>query len=59
MSGALRTLRRRFWFAVMDAANHAHGWCRDLYLYAVGKASDATDWGPPLPVERDAGKEPW
>lgn len=37
------TLRLRFWFLAMELF-HALGWA-SAYLWAVGKASDATDWG--------------
>lgn len=36
-------IRRRFWFAVMDAAD-AIGWER-AWFWALQRAADATDWG--------------
>lgn len=51
-------MRLRFWLAVMDVVDAAEraayrlGVCkaardrlRDLYLWTVARASDATDWG--------------
>ncbi len=39
----MRKLRLRFWMLAMDVAY----WLRadELYMYCVGKAGDATDWG--------------
>lgn len=47
----MRNLRLRFWLHALDAIDLA-GRVTDralhrLYLYAVGKASDATDWSEP------------
>lgn len=36
-------MRLRFWLFVVDVANLLGS--QRLYLWAVGKASDATDWG--------------
>jgi hypothetical protein len=47
------TARLRFWLLAMDFA-HAIGAHR-LYLFTVSRASDATDWGPP--IEEPVG--PW
>ena len=48
-------MRLRFWLIATDAAHWlyrrrlaSHG----LYLWTVGKASDATDWGPALEAEQ-------
>lgn len=35
----------RFWLAMLDVA-HAVRATRAVYLWIVGRASDATDWGP-------------
>lgn len=50
----MRRARLHFWLHAMDVANAlgCFGAPRDsrrfaLYLWCVGKASDATDWGPP------------
>lgn len=50
------TLRLRFWLFAMDALSWL-GLSERLYLYALSKASDATDWGGPLPAE--TGEEPF
>lgn len=38
----MRDLRRRFWFACMDAF-HAIGWTR-AWLWSIGKASECMGW---------------
>lgn len=50
---ALRA-RLRFWLAMLDLAHALHA-PRPVYLWLVGRASDATDWGPPLA----STSEPW
>lgn len=37
-------LKLRFWLAMLDIAEWCHAPQR-CYLWLVGKASDATDWG--------------
>jgi len=49
------TLRLRFWLTVLDIA-HTLRLPRSWYLWIVGKASDATDWGPPVDA---AGGDPF
>lgn len=39
------TPRLRFWLFAMDALAFVGLFGSRAYLYAVGKASDATDWG--------------
>lgn len=39
-------MRLRFWLLVLDLV-HALKLPRSWYLWVVGKASDATDWGEP------------
>lgn len=53
---ALRTgLRLRFWLIVMDLiAAMPRGFGSRPYLWAVARASDATDWGP-VRVGEDGG----
>ncbi len=41
----LARARRHFWFAIMELADRGGSAMRRLYLYAVGRASNATDWG--------------
>lgn len=36
----------RFWLLAMDAIARCGLYGSPLYLWAVGKASDATDWTP-------------
>lgn len=48
-------IRLRFWLAMLDV-DHAVRAPRVVYLWLVGRASAATDWGPG--VERGEG-EPW
>lgn len=49
-------MRLRFWLAAVDLM----AWCglfgSRLYLWAVGKASGAADWGPEVTAER---APPW
>ena len=45
----------RFWLAMLDAA-HAIRAPRCVYLWILGRASDATDWGE---VVGDGGDRPW
>lgn len=48
MTYAVRRIRQRFWLLAMDVV-HACG-CgmgSHAYLFALRKASDATDWGEP------------
>ncbi len=45
-------MRLRFWLGAMDLANWL-GW-RRLYLWTVGRASDATDWGEAAVGEGEA-----
>ena len=40
--------RRAFWFFVMDALVWAGFFGSKAFLYAVGKAASADDFGPPL-----------
>lgn len=37
-------MRLRFWLATMDLLAWCGGFGTKAYLFAVGKASDATDW---------------
>jgi len=49
--------RLRFWLVMLDVAHYLRA-PLPLYLWVVGRASAAEDWGPP--VERDDGEgEPW
>ena len=41
----MKRARLWFWLHTMDALSWAERCLRRAYLYAVGKASDATDWG--------------
>lgn len=41
------TLRLRFWLAALDALAAVGLFGSRPYLWVVGKASDATDWGDP------------
>ena len=47
--------RLRFWLAMLDLA-HALRLPRSVYLWIVGRASDATDWGQAVQNRDD---EPW
>lgn len=49
------SMRLRFWLAALDAICLCGGYGTPLYLWAVGKASDATDWGEPLDAADDGG----
>lgn len=51
----IRRARLRFWLAMLDLADLLHA-PRPVYLWLVGRASAATDWGPG--AERGEG-EPW
>ena len=51
------TIRLRLWLLAMDPAN-ALRLPRPIYLWCVGKARDATDWGPALDEIEDA-REPF
>ena len=58
----IRRARLRFWLAMMNVARALHSRTRSpflwsLYLWVVGRASAAEDWGPPL--ERDGEDGPW
>jgi hypothetical protein len=48
--------RLRFWLFALDLCS-ALRVPTAVYLWCVGKASDATDWGPPL--DRDPGRDPF
>ena len=50
------TLRLRFWLRALDVCR-AMRLPTAIYLWCVGKASDATDWGPPR--AREPGMEPF
>jgi len=52
------TIRLRLWLLAMDLANVLR-LPRPIYLWCVGKASDATDWGPPLDEIEDHAREPF
>ncbi len=43
----MRKFRLRFWLLVLDATVHLDSAASRLRMWAVGKASDATDWGAP------------
>jgi hypothetical protein len=47
-------MRLRFWLLMLDAASwlDLHVGCPSLYLWCVGKAGGATDWGT-IPNEKD------
>lgn len=49
-------MRQRFWLLMMDVMHAVFGFGSRPFLWAVGKASDATDWGECPP---DDGKGPW
>jgi len=46
------TIRLSFWLAAIDVA-HALRLPRSWYLWIVAKASDATDWRPPVDPASD------
>jgi hypothetical protein len=52
----MKRARIRFWLAMLDVA-HALRAPLPVYLWIVARASNATDWGPPLDA-RD-GEGPW
>lgn len=58
----MRRLRLAFWLSIMEAVaplawqRPQGGWCWRLYLWALGKASDATDWGCGAKL---GDQEPW
>jgi hypothetical protein len=41
----IRRARLRFWLFALDVAQYLRA-PRPIYLWIVGRASDATDWGP-------------
>lgn len=49
--------RLRFWLWALDVA-HTIRAPRPVYLWLVGRASDATDWGPPPDPTSPSGA-PW
>lgn len=52
----MRRLRLWCWLHVLDALVVLGAWHRRAYLWAVGRASDATDWGDDGGPE---GSDPW
>lgn len=44
----IRKLRLHFWLCAMDVLARLGLFGRRPYLFCVRRASDATDWGPPL-----------
>ena len=51
------SLRLRFWFWAMDVTQFVFGFGSAPYLWAVERASDATDWGATaFRAGRDASK---
>ena len=57
---AMKPRRRAFWFLVMDALAWAGFFGSKAYLYAVGKAADADDFGPPLESSQwDEERDSW
>jgi hypothetical protein len=49
--------RLRFWLAALDVAQALH-LPLPAYLWIVARASNATDWGPPL-APAPGGEDPW
>lgn len=52
----MKRARLRFWLAALDVAEALRA-PLPVYLWLVARASNATDWGPPI-AEQD-GDRPW
>jgi len=48
--------RLHFWLLAMDVVAWGGGFGSKLYLWCVGKASDATDWGEAVPQQSGTGE---
>lgn len=59
----MRALRRRFWLAVFDVLDRLGGGLDSrrfaLALWALRKASDATDWGEGADCSGGTGEGPF
>jgi len=53
----IRKLRVRFWLLMMSVAFSTTGYGSRWYLFCVRRASDATDWGPPLTSDGSDGND--
>lgn len=54
-----RPIEQRIWLFVMDVADDAERVARRVYLYALGKASECTDWGEGADLSGGTGKGPF